>query len=516
MESRKAFCPTLRFDPQVWDYFQRWFGSENLQDICKALCRPSLSTSLRVNILRTTPQDVLQKLGMLLPANTLADCQPAVHAGIDGIVVLKGMGPKTVDYSEEGLKEIVVDRKTGEAVLRGADVFVPGVLACSPGLSKGDRVAVCIALERPGSDWCGITRGTVLGSDHSQALDAVDRSSLYIGIGRAQMSRVELFRVRQGVAVTMEDPVFRIPSCSGLLIGDAMLQNLPSFIAAKVLAPRPGWRVIDMCAAPGGKTTAIAALMQDQGQVIALDRTHRKAASITALACEMGLTCINAYKMDACHAVLHDGQLQQDSAIENPVDTAEEINPKVAKRNMRKAAARAARGLDPMEDPGATCHTKANGFTAGSFDGVLLDAPCTALGLRPRLLHRQTMGDLISTASYQRKLLDVAVQLMKPGGSLVYSTCTINPGENEENVWHVLHRHPKMRLVSQEPHLGGPGLAGPMHSGGGVNEDKRLTDEQRALVQRFDPCSSLDTIGFFIAKFQKDGPELSDVLDSND
>lgn len=79
-------------------------------------------------------------------------------------------------------------------------------------------------------------------------------------------------------------------------------------------------------------------------------------------------------------------------------------------------------------EPGPRCHTNVNGFSAGSFDGVLLDAPCTALGLRPRLLHRQTIGDLISTASYQRKLLDVAVQLVKPGGTLVYSTCTINPG----------------------------------------------------------------------------------------
>ena len=55
-----------------------------------------------------------------------------------------------------------------------------------------------------------------------------------------------------------------------------MLQNLPSVVAARVMNPQAGWRVMDMCAAPGGKATAIAALMSDQGEVIALDRTHKK------------------------------------------------------------------------------------------------------------------------------------------------------------------------------------------------------------------------------------------------
>jgi hypothetical protein len=55
-----------------------------------------------------------------------------------------------------------------------------------------------------------------------------------------------------------------------------MLQNLPSIVAALVLAPLPGSRVLDMCAAPGGKTTLIAQLMGDSGEVVALDRSHAK------------------------------------------------------------------------------------------------------------------------------------------------------------------------------------------------------------------------------------------------
>lgn len=76
-----------------------------------------------------------------------------------------------------------------------------------------------------------------------------------------------------------------------------------------------------------------------------------------------------------------------------------------------------------------------SGFKPGSFDGVLLDAPCTALGLRPRLRHTQTLDELKTTEKYQRNLLDAAVELVKPGGTLVYSTCTINPGAHMELLW---------------------------------------------------------------------------------
>lgn len=75
------------------------------------------------------------------------------------------------------------------------------------------------------------------------------------------------------------------------------------------------------------------------------------------------------------------------------------------------------------------------GFPPESFDYILLDAPCTGLGLRPRLLQRQSIGQLRSAAHYQRKLLDVAVALLKPGGEMVYSTCSINPGDWRKPRW---------------------------------------------------------------------------------
>lgn len=72
---------------------------------------------------------------------------------------------------------------------------------------------------------------------------------------------------------------------------------------------------------------------------------------------------------------------------------------------------------------------KLAGFAPESFSHVLLDAPCTALGLRPKLQQPLTLRELLDTAAYQRQLLAAAVRLVKPGGFLVYSTCSVSPGE---------------------------------------------------------------------------------------
>ena len=69
---------------------------------------------------------------------------------------------------------------------------------------------------------------------------------------------------------------------------------------------------------------------------------------------------------------------------------------------------------------------------------MLLDPPCTALGLRPRLLHGATRVELEKTATYQRGLIWTAVRLLRPGGVLSYSTCTVNPLENEAQVAYIL------------------------------------------------------------------------------
>ena len=132
----------------------------------------------------------------------------------------------------------------------------------------------------------------------------------------------------------------------------------------------------------------------------------------------------------------------------------------------------------------------------------LTRTPPPSRPLTHRLVHPQTRAELRSTAAYQRCILRAAVRLLRPGGTLVFSTCTVNPGENEANVRWLLDSYPALQLVQQEPRLGGPGLAGERGGaaeGGGTL--RLLTDAECALVQRFQPSDPLDTIGFFIAKF---------------
>jgi 16S rRNA C967 or C1407 C5-methylase (RsmB/RsmF family) len=132
-------------------------------------------------------------------------------------------------------------------------------------------------------------------------------------------------------------------------------------------------------------------------------------------------------------------------------------------------------------------------FYPESFDRILLDPPCSALGLRPKLqVVQTTLDDLKGFANYQRRFVKQAVALLKPGGTMTYSTCTIHSLENEAMVSHIINEYPMMELVPIDIDLGLPGL-------GGLGLDAR----ECSFVRRFHPADQADTMGFFIAKFQK-------------
>ncbi|THG16700.1 hypothetical protein TEA_011416 [Camellia sinensis var. sinensis] len=709
---RYRFEPNLRWNPQVEEYFIKAYGADHFARISKSLTcaqtfshrisyfvlRPSCYSCIRVNTLKSTSDAVIEKLSEILQetgqqsaiddmnqsdanagyimgqehkffvkeSNTSpCDSNQAALAvsestqtglvskcqlpGLDYVLFVKGSGPHNISYphaQDKPPKEIIVSRKCAEAVLRGAQVYVPGVLACSAHVEKGDAVAVSVAVEQPGQDggW---------GVDPYFS----ERSGLYIGQGTTMMSRAGMFRVLQGIAVDMNNRVFELPSFHDVLEGEIFLQNLPSIITAHALDPQQGDRILDMCAAPGGKTTAIAILMKDKGEVVAVDRSHNKRVaflaigvifspetfgssssklptysaayyytmatalsrfshfvtlllllllvaslfepthggidisalvvvslvavslvvdisalvmfrpfwrkvlvtsakspllsavhssnltpsdallSITAckhritrcfsaseligvldiqkLAAEMGLNCITTYKLDALKAV-HKRNESSDMhtssfvAPEPPnIDFTRNENftngqatqmTYTSKAELRKSISTQRNGVGRNHGIGGRVE-KSEGFSPNSFDRVLLDAPCSALGLRPRLFAGEdTIESLKNDAKYQRKMFDQAVQLVRPGGVLVYSTCTINPGENEALVRYALDAYKFLSLAVQHPKIGGPGLVGGCELSNGYIEEW-LRPGEEDLVQRFDPSSPLDTIGFFIAKF---------------
>ncbi|CAO2210762.1 unnamed protein product [Urochloa humidicola] len=515
---RYTFSPKLRWQPDVEQYFAAAYGRDRFARISEALAHPSRYSCIRVNTLKSSTDAVMHKLMDL------------------------GSGPHVLHYSQpdQSVKEIVVSRKCAESVLRGAQVYVPGVLACSSHVEKGDKVAVSVAVEQPVKDggWAvGITRGTVLQGLQSDA-HYEERKGLYIGQGIAAMSRSGIFRVPHGIAVEMTERVYKLPSFNDVLEGEIFLQNLPSVVAACVLDPQPGERILDMCAAPGGKTTAIAILMRDKGEVVALDRSHNKVMDILKLASEMDLNCIKAYKLDALKSVRKTNEativgmanshceaiktLAEDSdpcpatvdgiatnVVEDSSTTtvvqSDEKNPEskryVSKAELRKNLRRMKNGPGRSNCSGGRVE-KSKGFFPNSFDRVLLDAPCSALGLRPRLFAgEETLVSLKTHARYQRRMFDQAVKLVRPGGVIVYSTCTINPGENEALVRYALDTYKFLSLASQHPKVGGPGIVGSCELFNKTYTEEWLTEHEAELVQRFDPSSPVDTIGFFVAKF---------------
>jgi 16S rRNA (cytosine967-C5)-methyltransferase len=174
--------------------------------------------------------------------------------------------------------------------------------------------------------------------------------------------------------------------------GAFMPQSRASMLVAHCLDPQPGDRVLDLCAAPGGKTTHLAALMHDDGEIVAVERHAGRAAALRATAERMGAFIVTVETTDA---------------------------------------------------------TRARG-RGERFDRVLLDAPCSGLGTlqsHPDLRWRATPESVVALAEQQARLLSAAAASCAPGGTLVYSTCTISIAENERQIGAFLDANPDFRML---------------------------------------------------------------------
>jgi 16S rRNA (cytosine967-C5)-methyltransferase len=213
--------------------------------------------------------------------------------------------------------------------------------------------------------------------------------------------------------------------------GAIIAQSRAAMLVARTLDPQPGERVLDLCAAPGGKSTHLAALMGDQGEVLAVERNPARAKALGDTAHRLHAHCVRVELSDA--------------ALERP--------------------------------EGAV------------FDRVLVDPPCSGLGTlqaRPDLRWRVTPAHIEQLAAIQARILTAGAKALRPGGVLVYSTCTLSAAENEQQIESFLNQNTHFAL-----------------------ED--LTHEQQIHTHPRAPKALLTmphrdhTAGFFIARMRRMG-----------
>lgn len=191
-----------------------------------------------------------------------------------------------------------------------------------------------------------------------------------------------------------------VPALPGFAEGHFLVQDPSTLAAVDLVDARPGQRVLDVCAAPGGKTMAMAWSMRGEGLLLALDKDARRLRGVDENARRLGQGWIKTAAADltAAHAAVPD--------------------------------------LEPA-----------------SFDAVLLDVPCTNTGVlrrRPDARWRFTGQRLAEAVARQRAILDAAAPFVRPGGRLVYSTCSLEAEENGLQVRAWLAAHPQFTLDAEQ------------------------------------------------------------------
>lgn len=310
--------------------------------------------------------------------------------------------PAAVNEGVEFIKRIRGDKPAGlvNAVLRNIIRNIDGIRYPPPGEDPVQYLSVYYSHPH----WMVKRWLARFGEEDTKKLLAAgnERPALSLRINKLKTEPGLFLREleQQGIAYTGSghvDYFVKVKSLSrigemGLFRGGMFtIQDESAALPCLLLAPKPGQRVLDLCAAPGGKTTNMAEIMRNEGEIVAIDKYEVKLNQIRASCERLGLRNVTLLAADT-------------STLE----------------------------IEPA-------------------DRVLLDAPCSGLGVlakKPDIKWKRDVSDLMQLTRIQTALIDNAARLVKPGGVLVYSTCTTEPEENQEIVKGFLARHPEFSLES--------------------------------------------------------------------
>ncbi|GAB6946247.1 RsmB/NOP family class I SAM-dependent RNA methyltransferase [Vulcanisaeta sp. JCM 16161] len=383
-----------RLDYQLYKYLLQYFSEGELERFFESIRKPPSRYYVRVNTLRVSPEELMRSL-----RERSIDVYPDEY--LPEALWFPVKGPNRVPSAR---KYVLADKRAAESVYVGANLYIPGVVRMDEEVRKGDEVNVIAP------------NGEVM------------------AFGISEVDSDEIRSTRRGIAVKTLVSVYEMPKVREMREYEQGLfydQSLPAQWVGRVIDPRPNEVIVDMNAAPGGKTSHIIQLSEGKAVVHAFDRSEGKVRELIEVLSRLG--------MDGLYRV----EVRDTRYLD--VDRPDLVN---------------------------------------SVDKVLIDPPCTDMGVRPRLFDVKTMDLVISMSNYQRQFIKVAWKLLKPGGVLVYSTCTIPPLENEDNIAYAESLGFEVVNISV-----------PNASGG-------LISKYRDSVVRFYPHIH-DTPGFFIAKLRK-------------
>jgi 16S rRNA (cytosine967-C5)-methyltransferase len=249
-------------------------------------------------------------------------------------------------------------------------------------------------IDTPGWMWRGWERS--FGADGARAISRAHQSEAPIDLTPREPAEAEKIAQETGGAVLPTGsirvpPGSRIPKLSGFEEGAWWVQDAAAALPARLLGDVRGKLVFDLCAAPGGKTMQLAAA---GAEVVAVDHEGARLKTVAENLARTGLV-------------------------------AETIKADILDWTPTRLA-----------------------------DAILLDSPCTATGTirrHPDILWSKTEADLASLAALQARLIDRALRLLKPGGLLVYCTCSLQPEEGEKQAAAALARHKVLRRIAVAP-----------------------------------------------------------------
>ncbi len=331
--------------------------------------------------------------------------------------------------------------------------FVNGVLRTAvrePGRASYPSVrtnpARAIALRYQHPEWLVSHWLKLYGAEETTRLCDFDNASppLSVRTNTLRMTRSELAKALRAEGIQVAESLWApegllleqhgaLDGLKALSEGAFQVQDESSMLVGHILAPKAQEFIIDCCAAPGGKTTHIACLMQDTGHILACDIYDHKLARIEENAHRLGIKSIETRLLDARKI----GELYEEMA-----------------------------------------------------DRVLVDAPCSGLGVLRRKADarwRKKQKDLKELPFLQYEILESAARAVKKGGILVYSTCTIEPAENEAIVRRFLKEHENYTLE---------------HTGTLLPaSDATIRHREEDMIQLMPHIDQVD--GFFIARMKR-------------